>query len=148
MQALLHQAEGRQQAALAALQQAIALAEPSGSIRPFIDLGEPLQELLAAQVREQAASPFEAKILAAFPQNLSPAAARRQANAALLSPLTPRELEVLALLNKRYTNNEIAEALVISVETVASHLQHIGDKLGVRGRRAIVQAAKDLGLLE
>lgn len=147
-QALLHQAEGRQQAASTALQQAIAMAEPGGSIRPFIDLGEPLQELLIVQVREQTVSPFEAKILAAFPQNFSPAAARRQANAALFSPLTPRELEVLALLEKRYTNNEIAESLVISVETVATHLQHIGNKLGTRGRRAIVQAAKDLGLLE
>ena len=148
VQALLHQVEGRQPAASAALKQAIVLAEPGGSIRPFIDLGEPLQELLAAQAHEHAASHFEAKILAAFPQRLSPEAARRRANAALLSPLTPRELEVLALLNKRYTNHEIAESLVISVETVASHLQHIGDKLSVRGRRTIVQAARNLGLLE
>ncbi len=148
MQALLHQVEGRQQAALATLGQAIALAEPGGSIRPFIDLGEPLQELLEASLREHAASPFEAKILAAFSQTLPHGAAGRQANASLLTPLTPRELEVLALLSKRYTNNEIAEALVISVETVASHLQHIGDKLGVRGRRTIVQVARELGLLE
>ena len=48
LQALLHQAEGRKQVALATLRQAIALAEPSGSIRPFIDLGEPMQELLTA----------------------------------------------------------------------------------------------------
>jgi DNA-binding NarL/FixJ family response regulator len=61
--------------------------------------------------------------------------------------LTNREQEVLELLAKRYTNKEIAETLVISPNTVSSHIDHLGDKLGVRGRRAIVRAAKDQGLL-
>ena len=147
VQALLYQAEGDAQAARGALQQALDLAEPGGFIRTFVDLGAPLQRLLAALVSEPTASPYAAKILAAFPQPSSPATARRQANAALLSPLTPRELEVLALLDKRYTDSEIATELVISAETVHSHVQHIGDKLAVRGRREIVQAAKDQGLL-
>jgi len=90
---------------------------------------------------------YVAHVLAAFPKALSPAAARRQANEALLSPLTPRELDVLALLDKRYTNKEIAETLVISLETVYSHVKRIGDKLGAHGRQTIVQVAKDQGLL-
>ena len=65
----------------------------------------------------------------------------------LVSPLTPRELDVLTLLDKRYTDREIAETLVISAATVRSHVQRIGDKLGTHGRHAIVQAAKDQGLL-
>jgi len=56
-------------------------------------------------------------------------------------------LDVLALLDKRYTNKEIAATLVISAETVHSHVKRIGDKLGAHGRQAIVQAAKDQGLL-
>ena len=148
LQALLDQAEGREKAALAALQQALELAEPGGVIRTFIDLGAPLQRLLVVLVREAAASPYAARILAAFPQAHSPEETRHQANAALLSPLTARELEVLALLARRYTDKEIAETLVISPDTVHSHVQHIGDKLGASGRRAMVQAAIDLDLLE
>jgi DNA-binding NarL/FixJ family response regulator len=46
------------------------------------------------------------------------------------------------------TDKEIAETLVISPKTVSSHVDHLADKLGVRGRRAIVEAAKDHGILE
>ena len=142
VQALLYQAEGDEQAARGALQQALDLAEPGGFIRTFVDLGAPLQRLLAALVSGRTASPYAAKILAAFPQPSSPAAARAQANAALLAPLTTRELEVLALLAKRYTDSEIAAELVISAETVHSHLKHIGDKLAVRGRRVLYRRPK------
>jgi DNA-binding NarL/FixJ family response regulator len=61
--------------------------------------------------------------------------------------LTNREQEVLELLAKRCTDKEIAETMVISPNTVGSYIDHLGDKLGARGRRAIVQAAKDQGLL-
>jgi DNA-binding CsgD family transcriptional regulator len=61
--------------------------------------------------------------------------------------LTHRELDVLRLLARRYTNKEIAEALVISPKTVSSHIDNLSDKLGVRGRRLIVEAAKAQGIL-
>ena len=147
LQALLEQAEGRVEAALATLQRAIDLAEPGGIVRMFVDEGATMQELLATLVRGQAAGPHAARILDAFPAALPSAAAAHQANAALLSPLTPRELEVLALLEKRYTDREIAETLVISPDTVHSHVQHIGDKLAARGRHAIVTTAKEQGIL-
>jgi DNA-binding CsgD family transcriptional regulator len=54
---------------------------------------------------------------------------------------------VLQLLARRYTDKEIADALVISPRTVSSHIDHLGDKLGVHGRRAIVEAAQAQGLL-
>jgi DNA-binding CsgD family transcriptional regulator len=61
--------------------------------------------------------------------------------------LTHRELDVLQLLARRYTDKEIAGTLVISPRTVSSHIDHLGDKLGVHGRRAIVEAAQAQGLL-
>jgi len=147
VQALLHQAEGHEPQALAALSNSIALAEPGGYIRFFVDLGEPLEHLLTTLVRQQAVSAYAAQILASFPRTFSPAVARRKANATLPAPLTPRELDVLALLDKRYTNKEIAETLVISVETVHSYVTRIGDKLSAHGRQAIVRAARDQSLL-
>ncbi len=147
-EALLYDKEDGQEAALAALQQALALAEAGGIIRVFVDLGAPLARLLAKLTRARGDSPFIARILAAFPQTVAPAEARRRANAAQLSPLTARELDVLTLLSQHHTDNEIAAKLVITADTVHSHVQHIAEKLGVRGRRTIVQAAKEQGLLE
>jgi LuxR family maltose regulon positive regulatory protein len=71
----------------------------------------------------------------------------RSAAVGPIEPLTYRERDVLLLLDKRYSNKEIAATLSISVETVRTHIGNLGDKLGARGRRAIVQAAKDQGLL-
>jgi DNA-binding NarL/FixJ family response regulator len=61
--------------------------------------------------------------------------------------LTYREQEVLELLTKRYTDKEIAETLCISVGTVRSHIEHLGEKLNATGRHDIVQAARDKSLL-
>jgi DNA-binding CsgD family transcriptional regulator len=69
---------------------------------------------------------------------------------ALLSPatdlhgLTPRELEVLGLLVKGYSNQEIAGALVVAPRTVATHLEHVLSKLAVPTRTlAAVRAERD-----
>jgi len=51
--------------------------------------------------------------------------------------LTPREVEVMELLQGGRSNAEIAEALHVSVETVRSHARRIYRKLGVRTRREL-----------
>ena len=56
-----------------------------------------------------------------------------------LSDLTPREREVLELLAEFRTDQEIADALVLSVRTVESHVAHILQKLGARNRREAVR---------
>jgi DNA-binding CsgD family transcriptional regulator len=71
----------------------------------------------------------------------------RSAASASIDPLTYRERDVLLLLEKRYSNKEIAATLAISEGTVHTHVRNISDKLGVHGRRAIVHAAQDQGLL-
>jgi LuxR family transcriptional regulator, maltose regulon positive regulatory protein len=147
LQALFHHTEGNEGAALASLAAALELAQPGGSLRPFVDLGDPLQRLLAVLVRKQPATAYATRVLAAFPKTLATSNDRQQANAALLSPLTARELEVLALLEMHDTDKEIAETLVISLPTVRSHIEHLGEKLGASGRRNIVEVAKTGGLL-
>jgi ATP/maltotriose-dependent transcriptional regulator MalT len=56
--------------------------------------------------------------------------------AALPDELTPRERDVLRLLAAGLSNRQIAEELVVTVNTVERHLVNIYDKLGVRGRSA------------
>jgi DNA-binding CsgD family transcriptional regulator len=50
--------------------------------------------------------------------------------------LTDRELEVLAILSRGATNQEIADTLGISPKTVGHHVQHVYRKAGVRSRAA------------
>jgi len=64
----------------------------------------------------------------------------------LLDALTPRETEVLGLLAQGMTNKGIAEALVISVNTVKRHLGSIYDKLDVHSRAAATAVAVAGGL--
>lgn len=61
--------------------------------------------------------------------------------------LTERELEVLALIAKGYSNKEIAEQLVISVKTVESHKSNVMEKLGLKTRPDLVKYALKRGLL-
>jgi DNA-binding NarL/FixJ family response regulator len=62
--------------------------------------------------------------------------------------LSPRELEILALLAEGKTQQQIAETLVISPKTVATHIQHLLSKLGVHSRAQAVAIAFRLGLVE
>jgi DNA-binding NarL/FixJ family response regulator len=63
------------------------------------------------------------------------------------SELSPREREVLALIGAGRSNAEIAEALVISMATVKTHVSHIFAKLDLRDRVQAVVIARDAGLL-
>ena len=90
VQALLYQAEGNEQAALEALQQAVTFAEPGGFIRTFVDLARRCNGCWPRSCANDRHRRMQQGSLAAFPQALSPAAAHIQANTAMLSPLTPR----------------------------------------------------------
>ena len=62
--------------------------------------------------------------------------------------LTPRELEVAALLAQGYTDQEIAEELVITRGTASLHVHHILGKLGLRSRFQVVDSPELAGLLK
>jgi DNA-binding NarL/FixJ family response regulator len=63
-----------------------------------------------------------------------------------LEVLTPREREVACLLARGYTNQQIANELVLTRGTVANHVAHILEKLGVGNRTQV--AARVLGLTD
>lgn len=137
LRALLAQAQGQSEKALAAAEQAVRLAEPGGYLRLFTELGLEMANLLAQLAARGIAPAYIERIQAVFRADQS-----LEAHA-----LTSRELEILALLQKGLSDKEIAEKLVVSVLTVKKHNRHIYQKLGVNGRRQAAAKAKTLNLL-
>ena len=61
--------------------------------------------------------------------------------------LTPRELEILHLISKGYSNPEIADELVVTINTIKKHTSNIYGKLGVGSRTQAIARAHELNLL-
>jgi LuxR family maltose regulon positive regulatory protein len=159
LQACILHAQGRMEAALGVLLEALALAEPEGFVRVFVDEGEVIRQLLIAVTRQLVMAPdhaalpskaYIARLLDAFPEVLTPdvlAVSTNQAAADLVEQLTPRELEVLQLIAAGDSNRRIAEKLVITVSAVKKHATNIYGKLNVDRRTQAVARARQLGLL-
>jgi LuxR family maltose regulon positive regulatory protein len=139
--------------ALAALEEALRLAEPEGYTRIFLDEGEPMARLLrmAYRSKEKGSREYETRLLEgllsgeSLPRPVSPEIPAGTAGdqPVLIDPLTERELEVLRMLAEGHSNQDIAEKLVITMGTVKAHISHIYAKLDVRSRtQAIIKAAQ------
>jgi LuxR family maltose regulon positive regulatory protein len=156
LQALAFQARGDTDRALTSLEGALALAEPGGFIRIFVDEGSPVarplyQVLSRPEAPPKGVSPdYVRRLLAAFPNpEPEPAGAPQTQGAGFewVEPLSERELEVLELIAEGLTNQEIASRLFISLNTVKVHTRNIYGKLGVHHRTQAVARSQELGLL-
>jgi LuxR family maltose regulon positive regulatory protein len=117
------------------LQMALALAEPEGYVRVFIDEGAPLRPLLRALSNHPALGGYVARLLSA----------RSRSNGTDL--LTPRERDVLLLLADGLSNRAIAERLMTREATVKSHVHQLIAKFGVSTRTQVLVRARQDGLL-
>ena len=157
LQALAQHVAGAKAQAVQALGDALALAEPGGFIRLFVDEGEPMRLLILdfgfwieKQPRDRVypQRSYIDKLLAAFaqPEERSPAKINHQPSA-LIEPLTQRELEVLQLVAQGLSNQAIGERLFLALDTVKGHNRRIFDKLQVQRRTEAIARARELGLL-
>ncbi len=160
-QALFYQLQGNQPQALAALKHALTLAEPEGYLRIFVDEGEAMQLLISDFQHLRRAKPllgYIDRILAYFPQPVNDELQylhRAQVQVSkiqnpksrnFVEPLSERELEVLKLLRSELSGPEMAERLIVSLNTLRTHTKNIFNKLGVNNRRAAVRRAEELDL--
>jgi two-component system, NarL family, response regulator LiaR len=84
----------------------------------------------------------EVLVPAEAPEPFAPNTARQQTLG-----ITARELEILALIARGFSNREIATQLFVSENTVKTHCARTFDKLGAARRTQAVQRGKELGLL-
>lgn len=148
--ALAHAALGDQAQARQTLSQALALGQPEGYQRIFLNEGEKLAALFQdsiPEIRDEALTAYARALLYTISQEQTQIeAATHQASESLIEPLTEQEDRVLRLIAAGLSNPEIAEALVISVNTVKTHVKNIYGKLNVNNRDEASEAARHLKL--
>ena len=127
------------------LERALALAEPDGAYRAFLDGGASVRSAMTVLIAPTSRhAGFAGRILERFdaqaPRPAGPADA-------VSVPLTDSERAVLRFLPSHMTNEEISQALFLSINTVKTHLRSAYRKLGVSSRREAIARGRRLGLL-
>lgn len=145
LQSLLLDRQGDEGGALQAMQEAVAMAEPGGWMRPFMEAGLPAVGLLELLVKQDGAPPFAERVLATC-SDLLPTLGLAEGPKAK-SILTRRETELLPMLADGMSNKEIARSLHISTETVKRHVYNMYRKLDVDSRIIAISKARALGIL-
>jgi LuxR family maltose regulon positive regulatory protein len=149
LQAIALNASGDRMPAHSALREALALGATEGYIWFWLnagpELGSLLRDLKNDRDTPQAFYPYLDSILdacrAAFGESTRPQPGE------LLDTLTPRELEIMRLISKGYSNPKIASELVVTINTIKKHTSNIYGKLGVRSRTQAIARAHELNLL-
>jgi LuxR family maltose regulon positive regulatory protein len=151
--AILYQ-QGNLQAAMRALRECIHFAMQQGCARVVLDTSDAIWDLLDKLPGELSLAGNQDATLAVYVQKLigSREAVYRPVWFAwpgtnLSEPLTDREVDVLELLARGHSNQEIAETMVVSLSTVKFHLKNIYLKLGVHTRTQAIARAGELRLI-
>ena len=149
LQALVSQAQDNLPHSLALLERALTLAEPEGYLHMFVDEDEKMRSLVEklSQNRDHPLSGYVDKLLAAFTQSVAvQQLSITHQKTDMIEPLSEREREVLKLLRSELSGPEIAQYLIVSLNTLRTHTKNIFNKLGVNNRRAAIRRAEELDL--
>lgn len=155
LMAITYHAQAEMDKAAQLLGETLSLAEPGGFVRIFVDEGEAMRQLLVdfrSAIEKHPAQPllsYVEKLLAAFLQPVvaAPESANHHQKTGMIDPLSEREMEVLKLLRSELSGPEIADQLIVSLNTLRTHTKNIFNKLGVNNRRAAVRRAEELDLI-
>ncbi|MBV9229142.1 MAG: transcriptional regulator [Chloroflexi bacterium] len=133
------------------LRAALSLAQIEGFRRTFLDEGSQMMALLRSvwpTIRNDRCEPYVRMLLRTFAQHhLEQGAALAASEPVPAASLSPQEQRVLHLLVAGYSNPEIAEALVVSINTVKTQVRSIYQKLTVKNRKEARAAVRSQNLL-
>jgi LuxR family maltose regulon positive regulatory protein len=148
--ALLQQQTAQTQAAADTLSASLRLAQPEGFKRAYLKHGQAMAGLLKQLPPLPAElAVYQQDLLAAFTPGPAPVqpAPVRSAQTAAYEALSDRELQILRLVAAGLSNDQIASALILSTNTVKTHLKRLYAKLNTANRLETVSLARELGLL-
>ncbi|MFL6196011.1 MAG: LuxR C-terminal-related transcriptional regulator [Thermoanaerobaculia bacterium] len=145
LEALARRARGDLDGALVPLRRALALAEPEGFLRLFLDEGPALAGLVRRAAPGAVSPEYAGRLAEAFGPSDQPEAQAEPA--ALPETLSEREVEVLRLIATGLSNADAGRRLFIAPSTVKKHLENIYAKLGTRNRTQAIARAREMGLL-
>jgi len=143
MEAMVLTVFGDEQSVIAALE-----AGATGYLlkdQPFEELGDSVVALMRG---ESMISPKVARFLLKRFQPSAEAPVKNPNSGTAHKDLTDRECEVLSLIAKGYSYNEVGESLKLSTNTVRAHIRNIYRKLSVKSRSEAVFEAAQLGLIQ
>jgi LuxR family maltose regulon positive regulatory protein len=148
LQAIIFNLNGNVKKAEEALLASLDITMTEGIISYYIELGEMFRTLVKNMPEKIRSMPFIITILDRISKSqVSGIEEKHVAKDENPNILTPSELEVLELLTKGLRNKEIADELVVSLDTVKKHMYHMFQKLNVKNRLSLVQRAKEEGIL-
>ena len=128
---------GQYEKALAVIKELVTLIDEPEYIRVFLDMGQPVKELLQALPEEEKQHPLVRNVLNAFRYEVDV-----QHPASNEEGLTLKESQIMELVSKGQQNKEIADQLYLSEATIKTYLYRIYQKLGVKNRYAALQKLK------
>jgi len=164
---LCHAAAGHKDRALRTLRQTLILGEQTGCLRSIVDVGDEMADLLE-EYREHrhsietqsergpdndylntlidVANGLQAGLSDSKQRALEHSGSELQSDE-FISPLTPRESEILAHISDGLSNRSISEELMIGEGTVKWHIKNVYSKLGVSSRTQAAAKAHSLRLV-
>ncbi len=147
LQALALDALGDLNQALSCLERALVSAEPQRIVRIFLDNGDSIEHLLKEAARRDIAAEFSIQLLNELDTGTHPDQPDHSFPPLLIEPLSDREMEVLHLMAEDLSYKEIADQIMVSLNTVRTHVKHIYSKLMVHKRSQAIAKARELHLL-
>ncbi len=157
LKTILEDRKGNSPGADQLFNQALAVGLEGGFFQTFIDQGEPLKPVLIRRIDcspqaegEKRQLELARKILSILsPRELTTPAKKSQSpvSSFLVEDLTTRELDILRLINRGLSNQDIAQKLFLSPNTVKWYNSNIFGKLGVNSRTQAVVEARRLNLI-
>jgi LuxR family maltose regulon positive regulatory protein len=142
LMSLIESAANQQEKVIENLERALDLAVPQDYRRAFLNEGDALLELLPA-VRNHAPAFINQLLSVKDPSRVSGPEFPHPYQA-----LSERELEVLRLVARGYSNRQIADTLFVTLGTVKKHINNIFGKLQVKNRTESVVRARELQILD
>jgi LuxR family maltose regulon positive regulatory protein len=141
LQALVQAKMGMMETAVPLFQQTLTQAEPGGYVRLFLDYPD---AALYRLLHLAASNPVTARYARTLLTHCDPETVPEP----VIQPLSPRELDVLRHLAAGRTNRDIANQMILSLNTIKAHTRRLYAKLDVNNRTQAVARARDLHLLD